>query len=54
MKLEIKELELLLGPEDSEVNLRHILWNANRRSGGIFEMLNTKEEAEHVVANASG
>ena len=25
MKLEIEELELQLGPEDSEVNLRHIL-----------------------------
>ena len=32
MKLEIEELEeLLLGPEDSEVNLRYILRNATRR-----------------------
>ena len=32
MKLEIEELELLLGPEDSEVNLRNILKNASRRA----------------------
>ena len=38
VKLEIEELELLLGPEDSEANLRYILRNANRRGGRIFEI----------------
>ena len=43
MKLEIEELELLLGPEDSEVNLRHTLRNASRRDGGILEIFSSKE-----------
>ena len=47
MKLENEELELLLGPEDSEVNLRHILRNASRSGGRIFEILNSKEKSEH-------
>ena len=33
MKLEIEQLELLLGPGDSEVNVRFFLRNASRRSG---------------------
>ena len=51
MKLEIEELELLLGPEDSEVNLRYILRNASRRGGRIFEIFNSKEKSEHLVAS---
>ena len=51
MKLEIEELELLLGPEDSEVNLRHILRNASRRRGRMFEIFNSKEKSEHPVAS---
>ena len=43
MKLEIDQLELLLSPEDSEVNLRHILRNASRRGGSMFEIFNSKE-----------
>ena len=35
MKLEIEELELLLGPEASEVTLRYIVRNASRRGGMI-------------------
>ena len=31
IKVEIEELELLLGPEDSEVNLRHILRYARKK-----------------------
>ena len=42
-KLEIEELVLPLGPEDSEVNLRYILRNANRRSGRIIEIFNSRE-----------
>ena len=51
MKLEIKELELQLGPEGSEVNLRYILRNASRKGGRIFEIFNTKEEREHLVVS---
>ena len=51
MKLEMKELELLLGPEDSEVNLRRILRNASRRGGRLFEIFSLKEKSEHLVAS---
>ena len=51
VKLEVEEVELLLGPEDSEVNLRHILRNASRRGGRIFEIFNSKEKSEHSVAS---
>ena len=51
MKLEMKELELLLGPEDSEVNLRRILRNASRRGGRIFQIFSLKEKIEHLVAS---
>ena len=47
IKLEIEELELPLGPEDSELNLRHILRNVSRRSGRIFKIFSSKEESEH-------
>ena len=43
VKLEIEELELLLGPEDSEVNLRSFLADASRRCGRIFEVVSTKK-----------
>ena len=42
MKLENEELELLLGPADSGVNLRDILRYASRRSGRIFEIFSSK------------
>ena len=51
MKLEIEELERLLGPEDSEVNLRHVLRNTSRRDGRIFEIFSSKEKSEHLVAS---
>ena len=39
MRVEIEELESLLGPEDSEVNLRH----ASRKQGGrILEKFTSK------------
>ena len=44
MKLKIEDLELLLGPENSEVNLRSFLRNVSRRTGRIFEIFNTKEK----------
>ena len=51
MKLEIEELELLFGPEDSEINLRHVLRNASMRSGSIFEIFYPNENSEHSVAS---
>ena len=50
-KLEIEELELLLGPEDSEVNLRYILTNASRTGSRIFDFFCTKEKSGHSVAS---
>ena len=35
LKLDIEELELLMGPEDSEVDLRYTLMNASRRAAGF-------------------
>ena len=46
VKVEVGELELMMCPEDSEVNLRYILMNASRRSSKIFEILSTKERRE--------
>ena len=51
VKLEIEELELLLGPEDSEVDLRHILMIVSRRGGRICEIFSSKEKSEHFVAS---
>ena len=50
-KLEIEELELLLGPEGSEVNLRYILRNASRRGGMIFEIFSSKVKSEHLFVS---
>ena len=41
LKVEVKELELLMGPEDSQVNLMYILTQASRRSSSIFEIFST-------------
>ena len=38
LKLEIEEMELLIGPEDSEGDLRYVLMNASRRGSWIFEI----------------
>ena len=37
LKLDIEELELLMGPQDSEVDLRYLLMNASKRSSRICE-----------------
>ena len=43
LKVEVEELELLLGPEDSEVDLMYILMNARRKKGRrIFEIFSSK------------
>ena len=51
LKLETEELELLMGAEDSEVNLRYILTSASRRGSRIFASFITKEKSEHFVAS---
>ena len=43
IKLETDQLELLMDPKDSEVNLRYILaHDARRRGSRIFEIFSTK------------
>ena len=43
MKVEIEELELLLGPEDSEVGLRQVSRYARKNKGcQIFEIFSSK------------
>ena len=44
LNLEIEELELLMGPEDPEVNLRYILAHASRKSCKFFERLSAGME----------
>ena len=51
MKVEIKALELLMDPEDSEFCLWYILTHARRRGNRIFENFSTKEELDHIVAS---
>ena len=48
--MEIEELELLLGPEDSEVDLREILMNARKKKGRrIFEIFSSQGPSEFLV-----
>ena len=47
MKLENEELELLLGPDDSEVNLRY----ATRRDDRKIKNLQYEGKREHSVAS---
>ena len=51
LKLKIEGMGLLMGPEDSEVNLRYIKTNASRRISRISEIFSTKENSEHLVAS---
>ena len=51
IKLAIEKLELLLGSEDSEVNLRLILRTASRRGSRTFEIFSSKEKSQHSVAS---
>ena len=45
IKVDIEELESLLGPEDLGVNLRQILWS--RKGGRILEIFNSNGHSEH-------
>ena len=47
VKVEVEELKLMVGPEDSEVNLRKISMNASKSGRKCFEILSTKERNEH-------
>ena len=47
MKVEIEELELLLGPEDSEVDLSSILMIVKR----IFQIFITQDPSDFLVVN---
>ena len=51
VKQEIDELELPLGPEETEVYERHILRKASRRGGTAFDIFNSKGKSEHSVAS---
>ena len=52
IKVEIEELESLLGPEDLEVDLRQILMYARRKKGGrTFEIFSSKCQSEHLAAS---
>ena len=52
LKVEVEELELLLGPEDSEVDLRHILMNARKKKGRkIFGIFSSKGPSEFLVVS---
>ena len=44
LKFEVGELEFLVGPEDSEVDLMYVLTHAKRRSSRIFEIFSAKEK----------
>ena len=52
MKVKIAELELLLGPEDSEVDLRNILMKARRNKGlRIFQIFSSQGPSDFLVVN---
>ena len=47
----MEEVELLMGPEVSQVSLRCLLVNASRRGSRIFEIFSPKEKIEHFFAS---
>ena len=50
LRVEFRELEHLIGPEDSEVNLMYILTKATRRSNRLFQIFITSG-SDHLVAS---
>ena len=50
LRVDFRELEHLVGPEDSEVNLMYILTKASRRSSSIFDIFSTSG-SDHLVAS---
>ena len=54
MKVELEELELLLGPEDSEVDLKFTVMNAKWKKGRrIFQIFSTQGQCESLVVSAA-
>ena len=52
MKVEVEELESLLGPEDSEVGFMRILEEARNEQGrAIFETFSSKGPSEFLVVS---
>ena len=52
MKVEVEELESLLGPEDSEVDFRRILEEArNKQNRAIFETFSSDGPSEFLVVS---
>ena len=52
MNVEIEELELLLGPEDSQFDLRHILMNASKKKGRrIFEIFSSQGPSQFLMVS---
>ena len=55
LKVEVEELELLLGPEDSDVDLRHILMYARKkRVARSLTFFTSKVPSEFFVASVKG
>ena len=50
LRVEFRELEHFMGPEDSDVNLMYILVKASRRDSSIFEIFSTSG-SDHLVAS---
>ena len=51
LRVEVRELEVLMSPEDSEVNMMCILTQASRRGSRIFEIFSTCRRSDHFVAS---
>ena len=52
LRVEVRESEHRMGPEDSEVNLLYILTQASRRSSSnIFEIYSTSGRSDHLLAS---
>ena len=43
--------EYFLGPEFSDVDVKHVSRNATREGRNIFEVFSVKEQGEHPVAS---
>ena len=55
LKVEIEELESLLGPDDTDVDFRRILEEARgEKSSAIFETFNTDGPSEFLVVSSLG
>ena len=52
IKLEIDEVdEYFLGPEYSDVDVKHVVRDATREGRTFFEVFSVKEKGEHLVAS---